>query len=126
MDKLVEPHGVWLSESVIRRMALAQGRAIFEGDVPQEEWPAEPGAEQIIAEMDGGMVPIMEPEVAQADRRQGKHGRWKEAQVALVPPWAVQAWRMAARSKAMRKKPGGYSSTPPAGRVGASLANRMP
>jgi hypothetical protein len=84
MDKLVEHYGVLLSESVIRRVALAHGRAIWESDAPQEAWPAELGAEQIIAEMDGGMVPIMEPEVTQTDRRKGKHLRWKEAKIALA------------------------------------------
>ena len=91
MDKLVEHYGVLLSESVIRRVTLAHGRAILERDAPQEGWPAEPGAEQIIAEMDGGMVPIMEPEASQPDRRKGKHLRWKEAKIALAHPLGSQS-----------------------------------
>jgi hypothetical protein len=90
MDKLVEHYGVLLSESVIRRVALAHARNIFETDTPQEDWPSAPGGEQIIAEMDGGMVPIMEPESAQTDRRKGKHLRWKEAKIALAHPQGSQ------------------------------------
>ncbi len=93
MDKLVEHYGVLLSESVIRRITLAHARNIFEADVPQEEWPAVPGMEQIIAEMDGGLVPIMEPDAAQADRRKGKHLRWKEAKIALAHPQDSQTLR---------------------------------
>ena len=84
MDKLVEHYGVLLSESVIRRVTLAHARNIFESAAPQEEWPVAPGAERIIAEMDGGMVPIMDPDAAQTDRRKGKQLRWKEAKIALV------------------------------------------
>jgi hypothetical protein len=90
LDKLVEHYGVLLSESVIRRVTLAHGQAIFEGEALQEEWPVEPGEERIIAEMDGGMVPIMEPEVTRADRRKGKHLRWKEARIALAHPQGSQ------------------------------------
>ncbi len=32
------------------------------------------------------MVPIMEPAATQADRRKGKHLRWKEAKIALAHP----------------------------------------
>jgi hypothetical protein len=84
MDKWVEHYGVLLSESVVRRVALAHGRVLLESNAPQEERPAEPGTEQIIAEMDGGRVPIMEPEATQADRRKGKPLRWKEAKIALA------------------------------------------
>ena len=90
MDKLVEHYGVLLSESVIRRVTLAHARNIFESAAPQEEWPVAPGAERIIAEMDGGMVPIMDPDAAQTDRRKGKQLRWKEAKIALAHPLGSQ------------------------------------
>lgn len=90
MDKLVEHYGVLLSESVIRRVALAHARNIFETEALQEDWPRVPGGEQIIAEMDGGMVPIMEPQNAQPDRRKGKYLRWKEAKIALAHPQGSQ------------------------------------
>ena len=86
MDKLIEHYGVLLGESVIRRITLTHAQAMFETDTLQEAWPDAPGTEQIIAEVDGGMVPIMEPDMAQADRRKGKHLRWKEAKIALAHP----------------------------------------
>ncbi|MDR1934638.1 MAG: hypothetical protein LBS49_03490 [Candidatus Accumulibacter sp.] len=90
MDKLVEHDGVLLSESVIRRVTLAHGRPLFESEERQEAWPVEPGAERIIAERDGGLVPIMEPEASQSDRRKGKPLRWKEAKIALAHPQGSQ------------------------------------
>ena len=86
----MEHYGVLLNESVIRRVTLAHGRALFESDERQEAWPVEPGAERIIAEMDGGRVPIMEPEASQADRRKGKRLRWKEARIAMAHPQGSQ------------------------------------
>jgi len=90
MDKLIEHYGALLSESVIRRITLAHARTMFETDTLQEAWPEESGTEQIIAEVDGGMVPIMEPDTTQADRRKGKHLRWKEAKIALAHPQGSQ------------------------------------
>ncbi|GHU15664.1 hypothetical protein FACS189441_7640 [Betaproteobacteria bacterium] len=90
MDKLAEHYGVLLSESVIRRVTLFHGCALFERDERQEAWPALPGAERIIAGMDGSMVPIMEPEVFLTDRRKGKRLRWKEAKIALANPQGSQ------------------------------------
>ena len=90
MDKLVEHYGVLLGESVIRRITLAHARTMFETDALQEAWPDAPGTERIIAEVDGGMVPIMDPDTTQADRRKGKHLRWKEAKIALAHPQGSQ------------------------------------
>jgi hypothetical protein len=73
---------VILSESIIRRITLAHGQAIRAREARQEAWPTKPGVEQIIAERDGGRVPIMEPETTRTERRKGKHLRWKEAKIA--------------------------------------------
>ncbi len=54
------------------------------------EWLAErpqaPGEARILAEMDGGMISIMEPDTAQAEQRKGKRLHWKEAKIALAHP----------------------------------------
>ncbi|GHU17906.1 hypothetical protein FACS189475_02500 [Betaproteobacteria bacterium] len=84
MDKLVEHYGILLSESVIRRVTLSHAQTMFETEVLREDWPIEAGSEQIIAETDGGMVPIMEADASQKDRRKGKHLRWKEAKITLA------------------------------------------
>ena len=84
MDKLVEHYGVLLGESTIRRITQGHARRMFEAFTPQASWPEEAGCEVVIAEMDGGMVPIVASDEAQPDRRKGKHLHWKEAKLCLA------------------------------------------
>lgn len=84
MDKLVEHYGVVLGESTIRRITEGHARTIFETAQLDESWPAQTGAETVIAQMDGGMVPIVEPDAAQKDKRKGKQLQWKEAKICLA------------------------------------------
>ena len=84
MDKLVEHYGVLLSESTIRRITQDHARAMHEATTLQGAWPEQVGCEVVVAEMDGGMVPIMEPDPTQADQRQGKRLFWKEARICLA------------------------------------------
>jgi len=84
MDKLVEHYGVLLSESAIRRTTLRHAEKMYESTEYSQQWPQSPGAEYIIAETDGGMVPIMEPDTEQADQRKGKVLLWKEAKISLA------------------------------------------
>ena len=90
MDKLVEHYGVLLNESVIRRISLAHGQKMDEDTSLQATWPERAGADWIIAETDGGMIPIMEPRTDSPDRRKGKVLRWKEAKIALAHPYGSQ------------------------------------
>jgi hypothetical protein len=86
MDKLVEHYGIVLGESTIRRITEEHARKIFE----MAQGPANPSeppprsATQIIVEMDGGMVPIVEPDATQSDQRKGKSLLWKEAKICLA------------------------------------------
>lgn len=84
MDKLVEHYGVLLSVSTIRRITQRHAQRMFETFTPQTAWPEEAGCETVIAEMDGGMVPIVTADDAQSDRRKGKHLHWKEAKLCLA------------------------------------------
>ncbi len=84
MDKLVEHYGVVLGESTIRRITESHARTIFETAQLNASWPAQTGAETVIAQMDGGMVPIVEPDAAQQDQRKGKQLQWKEAKICLA------------------------------------------
>lgn len=84
MDKLVEHYGVVLGESTIRRITEGHAQTIFETARLNESWPAQTGAETVIAQMDGGMVPIVEPDAAQKDKRKGKQLQWKEAKICLA------------------------------------------
>lgn len=84
MDKLVEHYGVVLAESTIRRITEGHAQAIFEAAELDEAWPTQTGHEELIVEMDGGMVPTVEPDAAQKDKRRGKKLVWKEAKICLA------------------------------------------
>ncbi len=85
MDKLVEHYGVVLSESTIARITEGHAKAIFEAAPAPQGWPTQAGTcTPIIVETDGGMVPIVESDEMQADKRKGKRLRWSEAKISLA------------------------------------------
>ena len=49
-----------------------------------DTWPGEAGCETVVVEMDGGMVPTVEADETQKDRRKGKKLQWKEAKLCLA------------------------------------------
>lgn len=84
MDKLEEHYGVVLSESTIARITLGHAEKILES-LPAQVWPSSPGESRtIIVETDGGMVPIVETDATQGDRRKGKKLCWREAKLSLA------------------------------------------
>ncbi len=87
MDKIVEHYGVVLSESTIARITEDHARAIFEAAPEPQAWPVQAGiSAAIIVETDGGMVPIVEIDENQADKRKGKKLLWREAKIGLAHP----------------------------------------
>jgi len=84
MDKLVEHYGIVLSESTFTRITQTHARCMFETQKPCDQWPVQAGCAMVIAEMDGGMVPIVQTDVSQSDRRKGKVLNWKEAKLCLA------------------------------------------
>jgi hypothetical protein len=85
MDKMVEHYGILLSETTIRRVTQGHARVIFDAQpTAPQPWPSHAGAPVVIAEMDGGMVPIVESDPNQADQRKGKRLQWKEAKICLA------------------------------------------
>jgi hypothetical protein len=87
MDKLVEHYGIILNESSIRRITESHAQKIFEATNRSLAWPTQRGRSAVvIVEMDGGMVPTVEPDAAQSDRRKGKKLQWKEAKICLAHP----------------------------------------
>jgi len=85
MDKIVEHYGVVLGESTIARITEGHARAIFEAAPEPQGWPTQPGiSATIIVETDGGMVPIVEIDPAQSDKRKGKKLMWREAKIGLA------------------------------------------
>ncbi len=67
-------------------MTEGPARKIFENAAqrPTNASKLPSSAEHIIVEMDGGMVPIMEPDATQSDQRKGKNLSWKEANICLA------------------------------------------
>lgn len=86
MDKLVEHYGVVLSESTIRRITQGHAQKIFASATLHDAWPEHEGCEILIAQMDGGMVPTVEPDSTKQDKRKGKTLQWKEAKICLAHP----------------------------------------
>jgi hypothetical protein len=87
MDKLVEHYGIVLGESTIRHITEGHAQKIFERTRIPADWPTQPGdAQVLIVEMDGGMVPLVEPDASQSDQRKGKKLHWKEAKICLAHP----------------------------------------
>jgi hypothetical protein len=84
MDKLVEHYGILLPESTIRRVTELHAQKIYATTPVDEAWPSDAGCGMVVVEMDGGMVPIVEADAAQKDRRKGKKLQWKEAKLCLA------------------------------------------
>ena len=58
--KLREHYGFEIGESTIQRVTLGHAQAIFEAGRAAVDFPVAPGQHtQIVAQIDGGMVPIM-------------------------------------------------------------------
>jgi hypothetical protein len=87
MDKIVEHYGVVLGESTIARITEAHAKKIFDSAPPAQGWPTQKGiSTAIIVQTDGGMVPVVDIDTTQADRRKGKTLRWQEAKICLAHP----------------------------------------
>lgn len=82
--KLQEHYGFTLSVERIRQIVEGHAQTMYEVQVLNEDWPSEPGVPWVVAQTDGGMVPIVTPDPAQADQRRGKTLAWKEAKLCLA------------------------------------------
>jgi hypothetical protein len=82
--KLQEHYGVALSPSTIRQVTEGHAGALLADGDDEPEWPTRTGAAVVIAEIDGGMVPLVEVDPASPDRRRGKRLLWKEAKLSLA------------------------------------------
>lgn len=82
--KLQEHYGIVLSPSTIRQVTEGHARALIVDSEDEPAWPTQAGAATVIAEVDGGMVPLVEVDPDRADRRRGQRLLWKEAKVSLA------------------------------------------
>jgi hypothetical protein len=82
--KLREHYGVALAPETIRGIVEGHAQAMFEQQTFEEDWPRAAGESLVVAQMDGGMVPIVVADFAQVDRRKAKRLEWKEAKLTLA------------------------------------------
>lgn len=82
--KLQEHYGFTLPVERIRQIVEGHAQTMHEVQVLNEDWPTEAGVPWVVAQTDGGMVPIVIPDPAQPDQRCGKSLAWKEAKVCLA------------------------------------------
>ena len=83
--KLHEHYGIEIGESTIQRVALGHAKTVFEAGGASQDFPQTVGRhEEIVAQTDGGMIPIVEPDPSQKDKRKGKTLLWREAKISLA------------------------------------------
>ncbi len=83
--KLREHYGFEIGESTIQRITLGHARAMFESGRAGPDFPQGPGLhKQIVAQIDGGMIPVVEPDASRTDKRKGKTLSWREAKISLA------------------------------------------
>ena len=88
--KLREHYGFEIGESTIQRITLGHAQAMHaqaEAALDAQEFPQTAGRhKEIVAETDGGMIPIVTPDASQKDKRKGKTLAWREAKICLAHP----------------------------------------
>ncbi len=83
--KLREHYGFEIGESTIQRIALGHAQPIFEQGRASQAFPQAPGRhKQIVAQTDGGMIPVVTPAADRTDKRKGKTLSWREAKISLA------------------------------------------
>ena len=83
--KLREHYGFEIGESTIQRITFGHARAVHGNGQACTDFPDKPGEHKmIIAQTDGGMIPVVETDPGQSDRRKGKTLLWKEAKLSLA------------------------------------------
>jgi hypothetical protein len=82
---LQEHYGFTIGESTIQRIVLGHARNMFEAGRPSRDFPKTPGRHKdIIAQTDGGMIHIVEPDPDQRDKRKGKQLSRREGKISLA------------------------------------------
>ena len=83
--KVREHYGIEIGESTIQRITLGHAQTLFETDRAPQDYPHTAGLhKEIVAQTDGGMIPIVVPDASQKDKRKGKALLWREAKISLA------------------------------------------
>jgi len=118
-SKLQEHYGFEIGESTIQRITFGHAQAMFEAGRVSRSFPETPGRHKYIdAQTDGGMVPIVESDASQKEKRKGKKLSWREAKISLAHAKGSQTPVTPARSRAAWK--------PPSRGAGPGTADRAP
>ncbi len=96
--KLREHYGFEIGESPIERITMGHAQAMSEFDRPSLEFPqASDRHKQIVAQIDGGVFPIVRPDAQQKDKPKGKNCRGERRNFRSRTPREVARRSMAAR-----------------------------
>lgn len=79
-QRVREHYGVAVATGRLRRHTLAHGAQLSALTPP----PPRPAAAVLVTQLDGSLIPIVEPGAAGGDRRQGKQLSWREARLCLA------------------------------------------
>lgn len=85
-QRIEEHYRIEVPASAVRRVTLAHAQAMYEQQADEREGQLEagPGAEAVIAELDGSLVPIVVTKQEGSDRRRAKELKWEDARLALA------------------------------------------
>lgn len=84
-ERLLRHHGIELSESSLRKITLLHAQNIYENehlDTLNGELPGE-GAEVIVAQADGTMLPVVEFDESAKDQRKSRSVHWEETKLCV-------------------------------------------
>lgn len=85
VEKVREHYGVTVSQSAARGVTEAHGAAMCMEPEVSVRLPRE-GVRELLAEIDGTLVPVVEVGEAQGDKRRQRSCQWQEARLALAGP----------------------------------------
>lgn len=83
VEKVREHYGIAVSQGAVRAGTLAHGEAMQVETEVEARLPRE-GVRELLAEIDGTLLPVVEIGDAEADRRKQRSCKWQEARLCLV------------------------------------------
>lgn len=86
VEKLAEHYGIEVPESAVREISLGHGAEMLEQQEQERQTELGPqaGVEQLLSEIDGSMIPMVEAAAEAADKRKNKRLYWEEARLCLA------------------------------------------
>ncbi len=85
-EKIKEHYGINVPSGSVRIITEKHAERMKAGETQFSGIPEADGEEYIIAETDGSMIPIVDTEGKESDRRKNRRYRWKEARLTLCHP----------------------------------------